>query len=348
MTAARDDDRPCLCRAEAAEWCTRLAEGLSSAEDRAAFEAWLTADLRNRAEFERMAALWHGSAAIADTPELIGVRADALEAFRVANERRWSRKLTARWPAFAALAASLLLVVIATFYNLRTPDVYSTAVGERRVVKLDDGSRLSLDAGTTVEVAYSRERRALHLIAGRAKFDVAKDPRRPFTVAAGDRMVVATGTAFSIELSRKDMRVVLYEGHVAVLEDGPEDQPPRHILLRAQRVAADQALKPGNMMIASLRRPVASVQVVDPVQSLSWEGGQLVFDDEPLSLAAERVNRYSDIKIRIAGAAANFSVSGAFNAGDAEGFVDGVRAIYSLELNRSGNVITISPVNSAS
>jgi len=93
---------------------------------------------------------------------------------------------------------------------------------------------------------------------------------------------------------------------------------------------------------------VASVQVVDPVRSLSWEGGQLVFDDEPLSLAAERVNRYSDIKIRITGAAANFSVSGAFNAGDAEGFVDGVRAIYSLEFKRDGNVITISPIHSVS
>lgn len=345
---ARGDDRARARRAEAAEWCARLADGASSAGDRAALEAWLEADPLNRAEFGRMAALWHGSAAIADAPELIGVRADALEAFRAANERRWSRKLTARWPALAALAATLLLVVAATLHTLRTPDIYSTAVGERRVVKLDDGSRLSLDANTKVEVAYSRERRTLRLIAGRAKFDVAKDPRRPFTVAAGDRMVVATGTAFSVELNRRDMRVVLYEGRVAVLENGPEDQPPRHILLRAQRVAADQALRPGNMMIASLRRPVASVAVVDPVRSLSWEGGQLVFDDEPLGLAAERVNRYSDVKIRVVGAAADFSVSGAFNAGDAEGFVDGVRAIYTLELRRDGDVITIGRADSAS
>ncbi|WP_163071616.1 FecR domain-containing protein, partial [Acinetobacter baumannii] len=81
------------------------------------------------------------------------------------------------------------------------------------------------------------ERRALRLLAGRARFEVAKDPRRPFAVTAGDRMVVATGTAFSIELFRAEMRVVLYQGSVSVLEDGPADQVPRHVLLQGRTPA---------------------------------------------------------------------------------------------------------------
>lgn len=346
MTAARDNDRFRVRRAEAAQWCAKLAEGLASPDEQATFEVWLADDPHNRAEFELMTALWHGSAAVADAPELIGVRADALETLRAANQQRWTRKPSWRWPTFAAMAASMLLVMAAAFYTVQQrPQVYSTAVGERRVVKLDDGSRLSLDANTRVEVAYSRERRALTLVTGRAKFDVAKDTSRPFTVGAADRMVVATGTAFSIELSRRDMRVVLYEGHVAVLDDNSADQAPRHIQLRARRIAADQALTPGNAMIVPLSRPVASVEPVDPVGSLSWEGGQLIFAEEPLSLAAERINRYSDVKIHVIGPASNLSVSGAFNAGDAEGFVDGIRAIYPLKIKRGGDIITISQVN---
>ena len=57
-------------------------------------------------------------------------------------------------------------------------------------------AKISLDSDTLIEVAYSDERRSLTLLSGRAKFDVAKDPRRPFTVRAHGRLVVATGTVW--------------------------------------------------------------------------------------------------------------------------------------------------------
>src|SRR3546814_12464145 len=40
---------------------------------------------------------------------------------------------------------------------------------------------------------------------------------RPFSVAAAGKIVVATGTEFSVELLGRETRVILYEGHVAVL-----------------------------------------------------------------------------------------------------------------------------------
>jgi transmembrane sensor len=221
-------------------------------------------------------------------------------------------------------------------------DTYRTAVGERRVVTLADGSRISLDASTTVEVAYNGERRALRLLAGRAKFDVAKDPRRPFTVSAGGKMVVATGTAFSVELVQSQMQVILYEGAVAVLENSPGDQPPRHLELAAARGAADNVLKPGRILIAPLDGPSVTVAPVDPVRSLSWEAGQVTFSDEPLSIAAERMNRYSRGKVTIEDeATGRLPVSGAFNAGDTEGFIDGVSTLYRLRKTRSGDSVAL-------
>jgi transmembrane sensor len=331
-------------RETAIDWCMRLGDGPIGLEDQIAFEAWRDADPRNRATFNRVAQLWRAADEVADAPELIAVRADALEAMRFANHQRWSRRLADRWRPVVAIAACLLLLVVGSLAFLQgRPDTYATAVGERRVVKLDDGSKISLDADTRVEVAYSDQRRALTLLSGRAKFDVAKDPRRPFTVTAGDRMVVATGTAFSVELVSRQMRVVLYEGNVAVLDNGPADAPPKHLELMARRVAADQSLKPGSVMIASLDRPIAKVETTDLQRSLSWEGGQLNFSDEPLATAVERVNRYSDTRIIIQGSgAAQLPISGAFNAGDSEGFVDGVTALYPLDVRRSGNTITLA------
>ena len=50
-----------------------------------------------------------------------------------------------------------------------------------------------------------------------------------------------------------------------------------------------------------------------------------MFDKEPLAEAVERMNRYSDHKIRIGDPAAGaIPVSGAFDAGNTRGFLDAV------------------------
>src|SRR5690606_8124329 len=154
------------------------------------------------------------------------------------------------------------------------------------------GSRVSLDASSRVTVAYSGDKRALVLERGRAKFDVAKDPLRPFTVNAGQRTVVATGTAFSVELLRDQMRVLLYEGHVAVLADTPGKEPsPVRI---GGRGGKEAQLNPGQELVANLSTGAASIVAADTAKSLSWEGGRLTFIDEPLARAVERMNRYAD------------------------------------------------------
>lgn len=336
---------------QAADWALRLDAGELDLAGQAAFEAWLASDASHAEAFRSVGLLWRETDEIADAPALIDIRASALAAMREGNAQRWTIRLTNRWKPLAAVAASLLLIISAAILTLHNrPVSYTTAVGEHRTVMLEDGSKISLDAATKIEVSYSDERRALKLIEGRAKFDVAKDPRRPFTVSAGNRMVVATGTAFSVELIQRQMRVILYEGSVAVLDDGPANRPPRHISLDAKKAsAADTLFKPGTLMVAALDTPVARIEPADPTRTLSWEGGQLDFDEEPLALAVGRVNRYAAKPIRIADQeTARLPVSGAFNAGDTEGFVDGVKAIYSLTVSDRGDEIVIQAKHGAS
>ncbi len=85
----------------------------------------------------------------------------------------------------------------------------------------------------------------------------------------------------------------------------------------------------------------ARLETVDLARSSSWEQGQLVFSDEPLGVAVERVNRYSAAKVLIEDpATAALPVSGAFNAGDTEGFVDGVAGLYQLrKLHRGDSLV---------
>lgn len=299
----------------AAAWCLRLSEAELTPTEQGQLETWLSADAANRAAFEDTVGVWAGVAEAGVQPDVIAIRRSALATLH--RKRRshggWMR-------IAAAVLIAVTLAGVGGLWLSQRPQTLATNVGERRVVSLADGSRVSLDGETAVQVLYRRDRRALTLLRGRAKFDVAKDAARPFTVAAADKTVRATGTKFSVEMLQNSVRVVLYEGHVLVRE--------------ATKAAVP--LSPGQEL-ADTR-----ITQVDPARSLAWEGGQLVFVDEPLSSVVERVNRYAPRKLRVGDPAAGaVRVDAVFAAGDTQAFIEGVTGLLPVRAVDDGDAITL-------
>lgn len=310
---------------QAAIWCQRLA-GTMDLGDQAAFEAWLAEDPAHITLLEEAAIIWHGAGEVADSPEMIRYRAEAVEELRQANARRWSR--TFDWRRWAAMAACLVLALGLVGYFLRDrPASYSTGAGERRIVQLEDGSRLTLDGSTRVDVEMDRKSRRLKLLAGRAKFDVAHDALRPFSVLARNRLTVATGTSFSVELLSRQVRVVLYEGRVEVMAQ-PDSGPPAVLVPRS---SGNSGLVPGRELVAPTTRDAIQIAALNAPQSLSWETGMVHFDGQPLSLAVERMNRDAQRTIVVDDPRlADLTVSGVFNSRDTAAFIEGVTALYPI------------------
>jgi len=330
-------------RSEAAgDWCRRIAEQSLSPEELLEFEAWLEADEENRGAFERASFIWRALDGRAAPRELVAMRMDALSVLAGQDDEPlpWWRRPILRRTGFGAVAASLVAVITFAFY---TPVAdagatdFATARGERRIVMLEDGSRLSMDAASNVTVAYSKERRELELKSGRAKFDVAKDPLKPFTVVVGDKLIVATGTSFSVEILRGEVNVVLFEGHVAVLDR--KTQQPAVAPLGGEIGAVDASLMPGQEL-SLLAGGRATLVSVDVARATSWEAGQLSFADEPLVRAVERMNRYSRVRFTVRDAAAGrIAISGVFNSNNVEGFVSGITDVFPVETVRRGDEI---------
>ncbi|MES2057848.1 MAG: FecR domain-containing protein [Pseudomonadota bacterium] len=340
-----DDDPPQGYEEQAAEWCCRLADRHLTDAEWEAYDAWLRADPRHQQVLDEMVAVWKNIDATAEMPGFLTLRAKALNAMKNnARDREdmWSRARRANWyRGIAAVAAMLLMVVSGVRYLSGGPDVYTTGVGERQLVRLKDGSSVSLDASSQVTVSYTEGRRAIVLEHGRAKFDVAKDPLRPFAVTAGHRTVVATGTAFSVELLHNQMRVLLYEGQVAVLAqraataESGTTAPVGHV---------DQ-LRSGQELVASLSSESTRVVPAEMERSLSWEAGRLDFVDEPLASAVERINRYTDTRVIVGDAATGrYLVNGVFDAGDTRSFVAGLTAIFPISAKQENGKITLVSV----
>lgn len=320
----------------AALWCAQLSEGELGEQEWRRFEVWLEtpghADL-----FQDATAVWQASGAIGDWPEVIALRTAALTRFRNANERRWFAASPGRLKWAMGYAAALLLVATATlFWYGNRPRQYETGIGERQVAVLADGSHVSLDAVTAMKVRMKDEGRQVELVEGRAKFDVAKDPLRPFTVAAGDKLIVAVGTSFSVELIGGHVRVVLYEGQVEVRD---RSDTARVAGAKARRLV----MTPGSELVGAVGSgQLAQVTRPDLSQSLSWEQGLINFDGEPLARAVEQMNRYSAKRIRIADPALGaIRVDGVYRAGDLDAFVEGVAALHPVRQTAAGGEIVL-------
>lgn len=297
------------CLQEAAAWRLRLTE--AGQKTTPEFQAWLR-EPANQDAWDLVSRSWNFFDEIAQAPEMISAREAALNA---ATPVRASRPVQLR-RLVGAVAAMLVIgiVAIGSYWWMSRPEDYRTAIGERRVVTLSDGSKLSLDANSEVTVRYGKHDRSLHLLKGQARFDVAHDKKRPFSVVAGNQKIIATGTAFNIDMAGPKVLVTLIEGHVVVLKsDGTSSTAEwsRAVELRAGQQLTTAPAAPPEIAPANIQRVTA------------WTVGQLMFDDEPLSSVVERVNRYGGTQIVIAEArVGDMKISGVFNAGDALGFVE--------------------------
>lgn len=328
MTSVQDRSADDLRRLEeAAVWRVRLME--DGAESSEAFETW-RADPGNAAAWEEIDDPWQRMGEEATSPELIAVRVGALQRARRSGRQRWQVRSNFGKAAAALLALGVLLGAFVGWRWLDArPAVYGTGMGERQVVRLADGSTVSLDSLSEVRVRYTGATRHLTLERGQARFEVAHGDARPFTVRARDQTVVATGTAFNIDMLGPEVLVTLLEGRITIMNvpvdpaaSTPDDSRSGSIAASSdERSASSIDLTPGQQIVIRSAAP-PEVKPVSASRATAWETGQLVFEDEPLSAAASRVSRYSGRRIAVEGAAADLRVSGVFKAGDAAGFVD--------------------------
>lgn len=326
---------------EAAQWCVRLSSAELSRVEHAALQTWLSAAPIHQELLDDAIRAWGAVEEQAAQPDLLEMRSEALADVRHARSALRARRSTISRAAWAVAASAVLAVAAVFGVHQYGGQTYRTANGERRMITLADGSMVSMDAESVLTVRYTDGSRRLDLKGGRAKFSVAHDALRPFSVKTGPMIVVATGTQFSVERLTHDVRVVLYEGRVAIYESGMSSggvPTP----LKAGGSSEAVVLTPGQEMIAGGAGVAPRVIADDPEKSLAWESGQLVFSNETLAVAVERVNRYSKTKLRIGDVAANnVRVSGVFATGNTQAFVDGVTHLFPVSAKSGDDEVTL-------
>ncbi|NUU39150.1 iron dicitrate transport regulator FecR [Pseudomonas sp. C2B4] len=229
---------------------------------------------------------------------------------------------TPRKPRKALSAAALLVLLgagLAWFDPAYQTEQYRTVIGERRVVKLVDGSRMTLDSDSRATVAWHLRSRRVQLQTGQALFDVSKTLVRPFRVDAGAAQVKVLGTLFSVSHLNDAVRVTLVRGAVSVndaTEAGHSVQ-----LVPGQQVEVRQKL---------LQSPVT----VDTDAAIAWKDSRLIFERTPLAEALAQIQRYRKPAIVLDDPSlANLPISGVFDNRNVEDLLNLLPSILPLSLS---------------
>ena len=320
---------------KAVHWLVRHDMGDMSPAEQAQFQAWLEQSPRHADLFAEARRSWEVCDGGEDSRQLRAMREAALA---LGPERR-----RAGWLPVAASVASLLIggAIMwgardywqapaeppAALDRLGAAD-YVTARGERLDLSLPDGTAVTLNTRSALDVAYDGGLRLVRLVEGQAFFEVTQDRARPFVVQAGGRRITALGTAFDVSVLDGKVAVLLVEGRISVTQDtdgGPD---------RTGGPAVPVLMAPGQELVVT-QGVVRRHDDVDVDRAIRWRDGFVEFQNDTLADAVAELNRYAPFQMTIDDQrVAALRVSGVFRTDRPDNFMEAIGAVFPLVMER--------------
>ncbi|MDF0487641.1 FecR domain-containing protein [Sphingomonas sp. H39-1-10] len=200
---------------------------------------------------------------------------------------------------------------------------YETKRGQQLDLALADGSRLQLNGDTSVDVTLGDRQRRVALRRGEVYFDVAHEPARPFVVAAAGSETRVLGTAFDVDVARREVKLDVYRGRVRF--GGPAGSVDVPAGWRS-RFAGGVAQAPVRFDAAQQDwrqdwLDTDNMRLEDLVDALNRRGGPMIAPPPP--------------------ALAGLTLSGRFKLDNAETLLGAIGAAYGFETVRTGDRIRI-------
>ena len=345
--------------AEAVDWFLQLQERAAVQPDHTGFSEWLLRSPAHVEEYLRVSCAWSlvnvGAEGDLEAAALVAAAKAHHEIDNVVSlpTRFIRRSLPAggesvrvssgrRWRA-AALVASLVLgiTVWVTYLSWHSPMTFQTVVGEQSSFALQDGSVVFLNTNSKLRVEWSPTERHIELVRGEARFKVAKDASRPFTVVTTAAAVRVLGTVFNIRAEPLGTQVAVLEGQVEVTvapatepsfgapvtanEGSTSGQPPA--IERVRLAAGERAAVTSHGIQTNTGPTIEAV--------IAWTERRLVFRDQPLDAVVHEFNRYRTHPLVLDDPGlASLRISGVFDLSDPESLIAYLGTYEAVQVDR--------------
>lgn len=272
-------------------------------------QAWLTIPPRRRLGIEASVAE-NVSRAIAEREP---AQQPALQpALQPAQQRRWYMLPSVKVAA-SVFAATVLLAVVASIGNfsrntsnpgstskspLQTAEyrIYTTGAGQRATVDLGDGTKVTLNVASRLEVprGYGSAHRSVRLT-GEALFNVTHATSQPFLVSAAGTLTRVLGTVFGVRAYDANVQIAVKSGRVSVspCEGGVAS------VESCTGASRSMVVEPANVLAVTPAGAMHAVSNVDIDNELAFSSGRYVLNGTPFRTVIDDLNRWYDVNIQL-------------------------------------------------
>lgn len=269
-------------------WKLSIDEGSSTADERSEFMRWHAASEEHARAWRQLGSLDQRVSAAA------GPARQALLQSRAGLRRRIG-KLGGGLAGMFLLGSLLAWVGAPSLSPGYWLADQRTATGELRTLRLEDGTLLSLNTHTAVDIDYEGEQRIIVLHQGEISVETGHQDPRPLLVRTDDGRLRPLGTRFLVRREAHGTRLEVLQASVAAM---PLNSGDEQVLHEGQQVLMDAN------GLGQVGQVAAGVD--------AWTRGMLVVDNVRLADLLAALGHYRSGHLGVADDVADLRVTGSF------------------------------------
>lgn len=310
---------------DAAHWLASLDAGTATPES---FEVWRSADPARAAAFLRAASVWTtlDQAKLHTSPD--DWTADAVPQSE-APARQYDRRKMLRAGAVGGVALLAGTAFLATRQSMKSA---STEIGERRIVRLEDGGSIELNTQSAVSWRIDDERRRIRLEHGEVALSVPPARSGNCRLDAGGCIADLSPGQYGARVSEDGLRLFVVDGAALVWVADAANQA-RPVRLAPTETAIFNA--------SDIRRGRLSTE--DMASLSAWRRGEIILQGQTLTEAVADYNRYLTKKIVLADPQlADLRLGGRFLTSEPDAFLRALTTQFGARVRSNDRSIVVT------
>lgn len=234
------------------------------------------------------------------------------------------------WSIAAAIALLLATTFMMPYFLSDTIIEHQTAFGELKDIELPDGSKIALNANSTLKYESASPRKVW--LEGEAFFEVTKRPEtgENFQVLTNDLTVEVLGTIFNVKNRHQETKVFLEEGKVLLALD--------------KEVKQTIEMLPGELVSYAKNQPAAIAKIkAKAIDNTSWRDGVIRFNEASLAETIAEISAIYGIQFKIKDSQVNEELAGGgVPIEHKDIMLETLKDIYKVEIVEEDGVYVIS------
>ena len=317
-SARPDIPRPIALRA--VEWWMELQSGEDTRTQQLALARWRAEHPDHERAWQHLCSVSGRLRSLAETGEASGGKSGSATAARIALTRTGASRRRAGVKALATLlfaGGATWLAGEHVPWRAWSADA-CTAPGERRTLALADGTRVTLNTDSAIDIRFSGAERRVRLVQGEIMIATghADGEHRPFIVETAQGTLLPLGTRFAVRQQGATSGLDVFEGAVRI---DPFDTTGLAPVVRAGQRAR------------FTRTEVGALEPVDENAS-AWTDGLIVASGMRLGDFVSELARYRRGHLGCDPAVAGLRLSGTFPLADIDRVLDTVARTLPVEV----------------